>query len=513
MNVALSGGTLTAGALTPSPSSLNFGTVQAGSKLTLSETLTNSGGSSLTVTQVNATGTGFSVSGLSLPLTLLSGQSQTFSVIFTPQSAGTVSGNLAIANTGSTPTVNVGLTGGSPQSAGVLTPTPPSLNFGSVQVNSNQVLAEILTNSGGTTVTVTQVSATGAGFSVSGVSLPLNLAAGQSQAVNVTFAPTSSGASSGNLAVISNASNSALNVPLSGNGLAPGSLTSSPSSLNFGSVQVGNKQQLSETLTNSGGVNVNISQASVVGAGFSMSGLNPPLLLTPGQHYTFNVTFTPPSPGNYTGSVSIVSDASNPNLSIPTSGTGTPVPQGQLSVSPTNIDFGNVFVGTNANQTGTLTASGASVTVTSDTVSGSAFAVSGLSFPVTIPAGQHVQFNVTFTPAGNGAASGNVSFASNASNSPTIETFTGTGTPPPQHTVNLSWTASSSQNVIGYNIYRSITSGKQYSKINSVLNASTLYSDNTVADGQTYYYVTTAVNSSNEQSAYSNQATAVIPKP
>ncbi len=512
VNVVLSGGSQTPGAVTPTPSSLSFGNVQLGSKTTLSETLTNTGGSSLTVSQVNTTGTGFSISGLTLPLTLGAGQSQPFSVTYTPQSAGTVSGNLAIINTGATSTVNVPLSGGS-QSAGVITPNPSSLNFGSVQVGNNQTLPETLINTGGTTVTVSQVNPTGPGFTVSGLSLPFTLTAGQSQSFSVTFAPTSSGSSSGNLAILSDASNSSVNVALSGNGLAAGALTPSPSSLSFGNVQVGNNQQLQETLTNSGGVNVNISQATISGTGFTMSGLNPPVVLTPGAHYTFTVTFTPPSTGSYSGTVAIVSNASNPNLSIPLSGTGTPVPLGQLSVSPANIPFGDVVVGTNAQQNGTLSATGTSVVVSSDMVTGSAFAVTGLSFPVTIPAGQHVQFTVTFTPQGTGGASGNVSFASNASNSPTVETFTGNGTPPPQHSVNLSWTASTSQGVIGYNIYRGVKSGGPYSKINPVLDASTLYTDTTVVDGTTYYYATTAVNSNNEESAYSNQTTAVIPGP
>jgi len=512
VNVALSGGSLTAGAVTPSSSSLNFGSILVGNKQTLTETLNNTGGSALTVTQVTPTGTGFAVSGLTLPLNLPAGEGQSFSVTFTPQSAGTVSGNLAIANTGATSMVNVPLTGGG-QTAGALTPSPASLNFGSVEVGSNQALTETLTNSGGSSVTVTQVSPTGTGYSVSGLSLPLTLTAGQSQGFSVIFTPSAAGNSGGNLAIVSNASNASLNVPLSGNGLAPGSLAPSPSSLSFGSVQVGNNQQLSETLTNSGGVNVNISQASVGGTGFTMSGLNPPLVLTPGEHYTFTVTFTPPSPGSDSGSVSIVSNASNPNLSIPLSGTGTPVPEGTLAVSPTTLNFGNVVVGTNSQLTGTLTASSESVTVSSDILNGSAYALSGISFPVTIPAGQHVQFTITFTPAGTGSASGSVSFTSNASNSPTVETFTGVGTPPPQHSVNLSWTASTSQNISGYNIYRGIKSGGPYSKINPVLNASTVYTDTTVADGQTYYYVATAVNSSNEESAYSNQTTAVIPPP
>ena len=499
------------GQLAVTPASISFSNVKIGNNQSQPATMTNSGGSSLTVSQVTATGTGFSVSGLSLPFNLAAGQNQAFTVIFTPQSAGTVKGNLAIVNTGSTPNLNVVLSGGS-QSSGVLAANPSSLNFGSVLVGSNQTLSETLTNSGGSSVTVTQANATGAGFSISGLSLPLTLPAGGSQPFSVIFAPSVAGVSNGNLAIISD-STPTINVALSGNGLAAGALTASPSSLGFGNVQVGNNQQLSEVLTNTGESDVHISQATVSGTGFTMSGLNPPLLLTPGQHFTFTVIFTPPSPGNYGGSVSVVSDASNPNLGIPLTGTGTPVPQGQLSVSPTSIDFGNVVVGTQATQPGTLSATGASVTVSSGTVTGSAFGLSGISFPVTIPAGQHVQFTVTFTPSTNGVASGNISFASDASNSPTIESLTGTGTPPPQHSVGLSWTASTSQGVIGYNIYRGTKSGGPYSKINSVLNASTLYTDTTVVDGKTYYYVSTAVNSSNQESTYSNEAQAVIPPP
>ena len=435
------------GQLAVTPTTISFSNVKVGNNQSQPATMTNSGGSSLTVSTVTATGTGFSVSGLSLPLTLGAGQSHGFTVIFAPQTTGTIKGNLAIANTGSTPTINVSLSGGS-QTDGVLTANPLSLNFGSVLVGSHQTLAETLTNTGGSSLTVTQANATGTGFSVSGLSLPLTLPAGQSQPFNVTFTPSATGSTSGNLAIVSD-STPTINVALSGNGLAAGALSPNPSSLGFGNVQVGNNQQLAETLTNSGGSDVHISQAAVSGTGFSMSGLTPPLVLTPGQHFTFTVTFTPPSPANYGGSVSVVSDASNPNLAIPLTGTGTPVPQGQLSVTPTSMDFGNVAVGTQANQTGTLSASGASVTVSSDTVNGSAFTFSGLSLPVTIPAGQHVQFTMTFTPSGNGVASGSISFASDASNSPTIESLTGTGVPPPQHSVSLSWTASISQNIIG----------------------------------------------------------------
>jgi fibronectin type 3 domain-containing protein len=87
--------------------------------------------------------------------------------------------------------------------------------------------------------------------------------------------------------------------------------------------------------------------------------------------------------------------------------------------------------------------------------------------------------------------------------------MTGTGTPPAQHTVDLSWTASA--NAVGYNIYRGTVSGGPYTMINTSLDGSTAYTDSTVTSGTTYYYVATAVDGSSNESGYSNQAQAVIP--
>jgi hypothetical protein len=84
-----------------------------------------------------------------------------------------------------------------------------------------------------------------------------------------------------------------------------------------------------------------------------------------------------------------------------------------------------------------------------------------------------------------------------------------TGTP---HSVTVNWTASTST-VAGYNVYRALASGGPYTKVNPSLIAAATYTDNNVLAGQTYYYVATAVDSSAAESAYSNQAQAVIPSP
>ena len=81
------------------------------------------------------------------------------------------------------------------------------------------------------------------------------------------------------------------------------------------------------------------------------------------------------------------------------------------------------------------------------------------------------------------------------------------------HSVALSWAASTSSGVIGYNVYRSATSGGPYTKLNGSPGALTSYTDSTVLAGQTYYYVVTAVDASSNESAHSNQAQAVVPTP
>ncbi|MEZ5402653.1 MAG: fibronectin type III domain-containing protein [Bryobacteraceae bacterium] len=80
-------------------------------------------------------------------------------------------------------------------------------------------------------------------------------------------------------------------------------------------------------------------------------------------------------------------------------------------------------------------------------------------------------------------------------------------------TVVLTWTASTSGNVTGYNIYRGDKSGGPYTMVNSSVVPSTTYTDAAVEPGKTYCYSATAVDNGNNESVYSNQSEAVIPGP
>jgi hypothetical protein len=509
LTIPLSGTGVSQGDLVANPTSVAFGSVQVGAPKSLTETLTNSGGTTLQISAAAASGTGFSLSGLALPVTLTAGQSTSFTITFNPSASGAASGNVSITSTGSDSNLTIPLSG-TGVTAGDLVANPASLAFGSVQVGSSTNLSETLTNTGGTSLTISAISASGAGFSLSGIVAGATLAAGQSTSFTVTFDPSASGAASGSVSITSTGSDSNLTIPLSGTGVTAGTLAANPSSLAFSSTQLGSSTNLSETLTNTGGSTVAISAANVTGAAFSISGLSGfPINLTSGQSVTFTATFTPSSAGAASGSLSIVSNASNSPLNIALSGTGTAA--GTLAVSPTSLSFGSVVVGASSSLNGSLTASGASVTVNSASLNNSEFVLSGFSPGVTIAAGQSVSFTVTFTPQASGATSASLSFASNASNSPAVQSMTGTGTAQTQHTVDLSWNASAS--AVGYNIYRGTVSGGPYAIINSSLDATTTYTDSTVVSGQTYYYVTTAVNSDSQESGYSNQAQAIIPNP
>jgi len=290
---------------------------------------------------------------------------------------------------------------------------------------------------------------------------------------------------------------------------AKGQLVASPASLSFGNVQVGSSSSQTETLTNTGSANLTIYQDSITGSGFSLSGLIVPLTLTPGQSYTFSVTFTPASSGSVTGIASVGSRMWRSKLSLPLTGAGAAA--GQLAVSPAMESFGNVNVGSSASMSAAFTASGSAVTISSAGDSNGEFTLSGIAFPLTVQPGQSVPFTVTFAPQTSGTASGTLSFVNNSPASPVVQSLNGSGVSP-QHSVSLNWTASTSA-VVGYNVYRGNASGGPYAKVNAAVDPSTSYVDVTVSSGLTYYYVATAVDSSGSESAYSNEIQAVIPTP
>ena len=128
-----------------------------------------------------------------------------------------------------------------------------------------------------------------------------------------------------------------------------------------------------------------------------------------------------------------------------------------------------------------------------------------------IAAGANCTIAVLFTPSAAGARAAALSISDNASGSPQTVSLSGTG----GHDVILSWTASTTSGIIGYNIYRGTTSGGESpTPLNSTPTNGTTFADENVTCGAMYYYVVTAVGPGGETvSAASNEASATVPTP
>jgi hypothetical protein len=386
-----------------------------------------------------------------------------------------------------------------------LTRSPAILRFGNVDVGQTETLLVTVTNTGLTSVTLSSVSSSNPVFGTPNLILPLVLSAGQSVDVSISFTPAITGWTPGMVEFSSNASNPTLSVQMGGTGVDSQAVTASPSSLSFGQVTVGGSTSLPLVLTNARTWAVTISAMQTTGSAFSISGATFPLTLNGGQSVGLTVTYTPALAGLTGGSILLI----GPGLCVPFTGTGTTSGVGQLSLTPASLTYGNVTDGTTETLPVTITAAGASVTVSSATSSNSLFALTGVALPFTIASGQSLSVNVAFSPQSSGTASGSLSFASTASNSPGIESVSGVGTAT-TYSVNLMWNASS--DVTGYNLYRSTSSNGSYSKINSTLDPNTAYTDTSVVAGNTYFYAATSVNSSGQESSLSTPPVeAVVP--
>jgi len=98
---------------------------------------------------------------------------------------------------------------------------PGSLSFGSVTDGTSSAQGFTVTNTGNANVAISGVTATGTAYSIASGGGAVTLSPNQSTSVSVQFAPSTAGAASGSVNILSNATGSASSVALSGTGVAP----------------------------------------------------------------------------------------------------------------------------------------------------------------------------------------------------------------------------------------------------------------------------------------------------
>ena len=243
---------------------------------------------------------------------------------------------VVVSNSVGTATSNAATLTVNPVPVPAIQVNPTSISFGNVVVGTTLTQGLIISNAGTATLSITQITVTGATFSTSGYALPLSVNAGQQTTITVAFLPTAVSTVSGNMSIVSNAQTSPTTVGLSGAGVAASlSLGISPTSVSFGNVTTGiTSATQSVTLTNTGNSNVAISQISVSGPGYSVTGGSTPVTLAPSQNLVLGVQFGPTAAGTVSGSISIVSNAAGSPAIVTLSGTGVVPHSVSLSWNP-----------------------------------------------------------------------------------------------------------------------------------------------------------------------------------
>ena len=262
---------------------------------------------------------------------------------------------------------------------------------------------------------------------------------------------------------------------------------------------------------------IQIKNIRVAGAGLSIKGLTFPISLAPKESRTFNVEFAPKSAGAVSGSLTIESSLSAPEI-LTVKGVGAQAAP-KLQASPATINFGKLGIKATAAQTVKLSNTGNSkVTIKQIALSGSGFAISGLRSETSLDPLQEVTFLITFHPLTKGAVTGSLKFITKELNAPVVMALAGDGvvagsTPSSsKHVVNLSWDASHTKNV-SYQVYRGEISGGPYTRLTASTTTALQYSDSNVESGIEYFYVATSVDKHGTESLNSQEIAVTIPNP
>ena len=215
---------------------------------------------------------------------------------------------------------------------GVLNVNPTSLDFGNVTVGATSAAQTItLSNTGGSSLQVTALTAAAAPFALSGGScgaVPFSIGAGLSCTLDYTFSPTVSGPASQNFTVTSNVGNGAF--ALTGTG-GIGIIGVLSATIDFGGQLLGSNSQLALTILNTGTGPLQVTAISAPSAPFAEVPGGTcgavPFGLAAGANCTVLYSFAPVAPGLYSEVITITSDVGTATATLSGEGvTGAAAP-------------------------------------------------------------------------------------------------------------------------------------------------------------------------------------------
>jgi hypothetical protein len=307
-----------------------------------------------------------------------------------------------------------------------------SIDFGDQTVGkTSSARLVMLTNSGNEALAISDIEAS-ADFAVAS-DCPASLPAEGSCTLGVTFTPPAAGPAAGTVTITDDASDSPQAISLAGVGIAPGTpdISLSTDSLAFGNQLIGTTSaSKAVTLTNTGTVDLTFNSIAA-SADFAQTN-DCGATLAPDASCTVGATFTPPSAGAFTGTLTIDDDASDSPQLVNLSGTGVANEGPYADLSPATLAFGEVEVGgTSAPQAVTLTNTGDENLVIEDIQFGGDnpedFDATDNCQSNTLVPGESCSGAVTFTPTDAGDFAATITIADNSQSSPHVIVLTGSG--------------------------------------------------------------------------------------
>jgi hypothetical protein len=205
-------------------------------------------------------------------------------------------------------------------------------------------------------------------------------------------------------------------------------ITTTPSSVSFGSQKVGGEYSAPITLTSSGNASVTISSINTSGAGFGVTGVANGTVLSPGQSVELNAIYDPTAPGTFSGEITIASNSAKPTT-IALSGTAENNAQTTsptITVTPSSASFGSVPLGTSSSLTIQIHNTGTTrLGLAPLILSGAGFNLAGVPSDLLMAANTSLTFKVVFSPSSAGTYSGSVPLIANGA---TIDSIPLSGT-------------------------------------------------------------------------------------
>ena len=382
--------------------SLGFPNTTVSQSSTLTDVFTAN--TAVTVNSISETGGAYTYGATApaLPVSLTAGQTFSLPVTFTPTTYGIIGGVLTVST--SAGPYQVGLDGTGLNASALLTVAPTTISYEGTATGSSVTEDAVFTNQGSKSLSLTGANQPAAPFTVSGLPAPgAVLAPGASVSVSCTFSPTVVGSSLSTLTLDSDLGGSAT-VNLSGTAGTPARLEVTPTTINYGTIGVGQSKTATFVVSNAGGTPLGVTKSKPPGEGefTATTQLAEGTTIQAGQSVTESVTFTPTAPGSFTDTWPLNGTGNSVLTTVTFTGSGATVSAADLA---------------NWNLHGHAALSGTTVSLTS---SASTFQSGSVVSPVSVPTnGLTVAFNAQIG-GGTGANGMTLTFAS-----PTSPTFLG----------------------------------------------------------------------------------------